>query len=508
MDDFFSFLVNYSVLIGLMLGALIVVVLAMGAAVSWTRYLVFGYLVVIFIVPQTSNFGTLTGENLNNVWVKGTKTFFFSFLDMFLFGTWFLGAVFISRWTKMRNENFRSPLAKWYLAFGLLFVGYVIVAMFGKDPLLMQFQPRGVINVIWQGMVVTLLAATIRTEQDLKKVTLILICCLAGREVWGLLRYLFLGGDPQNYYANVGFANVRITFWDINDSVLACLMVGMSAWKLLVDRVGGWQRIAYASMTFLALLIPVLSSRRTAQGGLLLAMILLFFLLPRGRRSPVLIVLALAIPLAVTSLALRSNEGGSKPLLEKILIDVKTDEQNEDSRTSRFYELETAWKTIREEPFFGVGPSGSFKVESRFGLEYHEGKYDFVHSGFGHVLLKTGFVGLTIYIGIFLTFIFQVKKGWRHLLPEHKALAVGALCAFAAQLPNMFFGAPLIEIRCSLVGGFLFTIPLICIAISRKKAEVAAKQGVSEATKSRLFASTKQLNNGVNTVKKHTLSEQ
>lgn len=215
MDEFLSYLLAYSVPIALMFGALIVIILAMGAAVSWTRYLVFGYLALILIVPQTSNYGTLTGENLNNVWVKGTKTFFFSFLDMFLFGTWLLGAVFLSRWTKIKIDDFSSPLAKWYLAYGLLFMGYVIVAMFGADPLLAQFQPRGVINVIWQGMVVTLLAATIRTEQDLKKVIVILICCLAGREVWGLFRYAFLGGDPQNYYANIGFSHVKITFWDI-----------------------------------------------------------------------------------------------------------------------------------------------------------------------------------------------------------------------------------------------------------------------------------------------------
>ena len=507
MDEFLSYLLAYSVPIALMFGALIVIILAMGAAVSWTRYLVFGYLALILIVPQTSNYGTLTGENLNNVWVKGTKTFFFSFLDMFLFGTWLLGAVFLSRWTKIKNDDFSSPLAKWYLAYSLLFVGYVIVAMFGADPILAQFQPRGVINVIWQGMLVTLLAVTIRTEQDLKKVTLILICCLAGREAWGLLRYAFLGGDPQNYYANIGFSHVKITFWDINDSVLASLMVGLTTWKLLVDRVGGWQRAAYVLMTFLALLIPVLSSRRTAQGGLLLALMLLFFLLPRGRRSPVLIALALAVPLAVTSLALRSNDGGSKPLLEKILIDIKTDDEHADSRTSRFYELETAWKTIKEEPFFGVGPSGSFKVESRFGLEYHAGKYDFVHSGFGHVLLKTGFVGLTIYIGIFLTFILQVKKGWKLLLPAYKALAVGSLCGFVAQLPNIFFGTPLIEIRCALIGGVLFTIPLICIAISRREAKEIAKNSLTEPTKSKFFAKTNQLNNELNRVKSRSASE-
>jgi O-antigen ligase len=232
----------------------------------------------------------------------------------------------------------------------------------------------------------------------------------------------------------------------------------------------------------MALLIPVLTSRRTAQGGVLLAMILLFLLLPRGRRTPILLVLALIIPLALTSLALRS--GDSKiPFLEKVLIDVSAD-PNSDPRNSRFYELETAWKTVREEPFFGVGPSGSFKVTSPAGLYYHQGKYDFVHSGFGHVLLKTGFVGLFIFIGIFFTFILYVKRGWKAILPEYKALAVGGMCGFAAQIPNFFFGPPVIEIRTMQVGGLMFAIPMICIALSKRKAKASKADEINDLSKS------------------------
>jgi O-antigen ligase len=190
----------------------------------------------------------------------------------------------------------------------------------------------------------------------------------------------------------------------------------------------------------------------------------------------------------LTSLALRS--GDSKiPFLEKVLIDVNTD-PNSDPRDSRFYELETAWKTVREEPFFGVGPSGSFKVTSPAGLYYHQGKYDFVHSGFGHVLLKTGFVGLFIFIGIFFTFILYVKRGWKALLPEYKALAVGAMCGFVAQMPNFFFGPPVIEIRTMQVGGLLFAIPMICIALSRRKAKANKADEINNLNKSSYYSPT------------------
>jgi hypothetical protein len=297
---------------------------------------------------------------------------------------------------------------------------------------------------------------------------LIIVLSLASKEFFGLFRYAFMGGDPQNYYANFQHLNVKMTFWDINESILACVMMGFATWKLLVSRFEKWEyKFGYGILALMGLLTPVLTARRTAQSGVLLAMMLLFFLLPRGRRTPILIVLALIVPLALGSLALRSVDSKAS-LIEKVLIDVKTD-KNADPREDRYYELRVAWETVREEPFFGVGLTGSFKVTSPVGLYYHGGVYDFVHSGFGHVLLKTGFVGLFIFVGIFVSYILYVKKGWYLVLPEHKALVVGALCGFVAQMPNMLNGTAVPEIRTMQVGGFLFAIPLICIAIGRNK---------------------------------------
>jgi hypothetical protein len=113
-----------------------------------------------------------------------------------------------------------------------------------------------------------------------------------------------------------------------------------------------------------------------------------------------------------------------------------------------------------------------------------------VHSGFGHILLKTGFVGLFIFIGIFLTYVINVKKGWRLLLPEYKALAVGCLCGFAAQMPNMFTGPPVIEVRTMLLSGFLFAIPLICIEIARRKIKKNQGDEIKLANESVAFAHT------------------
>ena len=480
MNEIINYFIGYGLPVILLVVLLLTLIMAMGVAISWFKYLVYGYLLIVFLAVSPNTFGTLDGSGgfATYFWVKGTKSFFFSFLDMILFGTWLLGVVVLSFWAKS-DERLKNPLSKWYLTFGGLFLGYVFFAMFEKTPLLLQFSSRGVINVLWQGMFVSLLFATLRTEKEIKTLTWIIVCCLASREAFGLFRYAFMGGDPQNYYANFQHLNVKMTFWDINDSILGAVMMGFATWKLLVESIEKWEhKFGYGLLAIMGLLTPVLTSRRTAQSGVFLALALLFFLLPRGRRTPILIVLALIIPLAVGSLALRSIDSKAS-LLEKVLLDVKTD-KNADPRLDRYYELRVAWQTVREEPFFGVGLNGSFKVSSPVGLYYHGGVYDYVHSGFGHILLKTGFVGLFIFLGIFVTYIWQVIIGWKFVLVEHKALVVGVLCGFVTQLPNMISGAPISEIRTMQLSGFLFAVPLICIAIGRKK--LAEKQSGSASS--------------------------
>ena len=84
---------------------------------------------------------------------------------------------------------------------------------------------------------------------DLRLLLWIILICTAGREAFGLVRYAFLGGDPQNAYANLEGLNIKITFWDINDSIIAALIVGFCGWKLLAERVKGWEGLAYSVLS-------------------------------------------------------------------------------------------------------------------------------------------------------------------------------------------------------------------------------------------------------------------
>jgi hypothetical protein len=470
MNEVIAYLMGYGIPIIVLITALIVVVVGIGLSASIPRILVIIFLFMIFVVPQASNYGTADGDigKFSILWVKGSKSFVFPFVEMLLVSVWFFGVFIARHWDKYAKE-FANPLSKWYMAFGLMFTGHIIFAILDKQSLIQQLASTGVVNIVKQGMFVAILFATVRTERDIDLLFKFILVCLAANEFWGLFRYAFLGGDPQNIYATAysELRGLKITFFDGNEHILASLMLGICAWKVLAEKVKGWDKVAYILMGGMAILVPMLSARRTAQMAVVLSLFLLFLLLPKGRRFPIIIVLALSIPIGLASLFTRTADS-HKSFSEKILMDVKVGEEAKDPKASRFYELDLALRTVKEKPIFGVGPSGEFKVENINDLSYHHGYFGFVHSGFVHVLLKTGIVGFIIFMGIYVTFIVNVFKGYRYVLPQHKALVVGCLCGFVALYPSLQGGTPIIEIRTMMVAGFFFAIPLICIAIGRK----------------------------------------
>ncbi|MGZ7222974.1 hypothetical protein ACXWPH_10260, partial [Streptococcus pyogenes] len=80
---------------------------------------------------------------------------------------------------------------------------------------------------------------------------------------WGLVRYVALGGDPANFYANFQRIDVKLTFFDINDSLLAAMCFTIVLWRLFTGQARSvGQRWLYAGIALLELFIIVFSYRR------------------------------------------------------------------------------------------------------------------------------------------------------------------------------------------------------------------------------------------------------
>ena len=449
---------------GMMLAGMLSIIVGFGAVLVWPRYLMFAFIACMLVLASSSGYGYADASDSNVFWVKGSRTFFFTFIEMSLVGAW-LAMLYRHAWQGRQAPWL--PMSKFYIGLAVLLFGHCVVGLMTTDhSLLEDLSMRGFTGVLYQGMFVALVLSTVRTERDLKLMATLFLVCLAGRHVFGLVRYIAFGGDPQNVYSVLGTSPVNITFFDINDSILAAAMFALCLWRLLTEGVQTLgPRLLLTGGMFMAFLTPLLSARRTAQAGMLLAIVALVPLLPRGRRWLAAAALVLAMPVVLYTLTKRLDTPGAS-IADRVLIDIKTNPLA-DPRRSRFHELTTAWQTIKESPMFGLGPAGSFKVYDRIGLEYHGGRYDFVHSGFGHVLLKGGFVGLALFCGVLLSWALYVRRYWAVVQGPPQTLAVAALAGLAASVPNLLFGTPVAEIRTMLVMGLLMALPLVAIRLAR-----------------------------------------
>jgi hypothetical protein len=304
-----------------------------------------------------------------------------------------------------------------------------------------------------------------------------LIVALVGG-CYGLARFVFFGGDPQNAYANdVGGINLKITYWDFNEGLIATVAAFYCAWRLLRD----WSTLSFLARSFflsgmvVEVLVVLLSYRRAQQYGLLLAGLYLIWLLPRGKRAMGFAAFAVMMPAALLQLgshrAEESLRRSNLTLMERLAPDV-AGRGGVIAQKSRFYELYVALDTVGRSPLVGVGAWGEFDVgTSSTALNYHQGNYSFVHSGLGHVLLKSGLIGLAIFCGIVLAawrFASRARSGVR---PQQLALFEACRAGLIFMVPTLL-AAPLIpDFRAMSLLGVMLALPVGISVAARSSPE-------------------------------------
>lgn len=400
-----------------------------------------------------------------NVYDKGAGILFFSIIEISL--------LLLAVAAALRRAGGSNPLGKYYWMMFIVLLWHIMIgAIEGDQPWLANLSRGGIFYLLVQGLFVYALASYIATSEDVRKLMVLLGLTIGLRMVWGGFRYVFLGGDPLNAYnddAADGSAPLRMTFWDINDSIYACMLGALLLWlAALADERPRWQRLAALLFGLYCFAIAALSARRTSQSGALLALVTLLVLLPKGRRWPVLLVFAMAAPLAVYKL--QERMGSRESFAYHMTQGEGKSRFYVDPRYDRFHELRTAWKTIEKHPLLGVSPAGEFEVTDDTGLLYHKGYYGFVHSGFGHILLKTGAIGLLIFCSLLAAYGRTLVRAWSGASMWYRTVLVASACGFAAGVPNLAVGTPIIEARTMLVMGLLMALPLL-VARARAQAE-------------------------------------
>ncbi len=424
-------------------------------------------LIAILCVFSSSTWGQLQEEN--TIYSRGTGIFYFSLLNLLL---WLAAtAAFLHRMHHSHQELHRhqaarkpTPFPAALASFTFLMLAHVVLGLTAGKALLQILGYTGLINVInlllfsW---LVTQTLADARSQQWLMRV---LLALAAVRATFGLVRYQWFGGDNANPYRNFESLDIRLVYFDICDNYIAALAAFVIAWLLLMPQV----RLSLPRRALLLLWLTLeiatvaLSFRRSSLIGLALMSLVLFWQLPWRRRLWLAAAGSLGMIAASATLLkerLQFSTTGSGGFLSSLLYDVGPARSTE---VSRFYELEAAARSLEGNWLFGLGSWGSFYGNEEI-LDYHFGKFDFVHSGFGHLALKSGLTGLVMFIALLAAVVIHYGRQRRYWRGHEALLADMAMAGLLFWMPTLLIGTPVIEFRTMLLLGLTLALPYLCI---------------------------------------------
>lgn len=440
----------------MLLAALLLLPVAMTVCLRMPSAVALGF-VAILCLFSSSTWGQLQEEN--TIYARGTGLFYFSLLNLLL---WLATAILAGRSAvNPSRRSMQSPFPAFLMAFGFLLLAHLILGLMGDQPLPAILSYSGLINVLNMLIFTVLLMTVLTREQDRRRL-LQLILLLAGlRALFGLTRYVAFGGDSANPYRNFESLDIRLVYFDIGDNYVAALAAFCLAWLLLMPevRLSLWRRALLAGWLLAEIATVVLSFRRSSLIGLALMFGVLLWRLPWQRRwlCAGLGVLALLPALGIlTEQRLRFSTGG-QGLIASLLYDVGPDRGTD---VSRFYELEAAARSLDGHWWFGLGSWGTYYGNEDI-LDYHFGKFDFVHSGFGHLILKSGLVGLLAFVALLIMFTVHYRRHRSAMRGNSALLADAGFAGLLFWMPTLLIGTPVIEFRTMLLLGLTLALPYL-----------------------------------------------
>lgn len=442
--------------IGLLAAALLLLPLAFAVCLRLPAMVALGLVGILFSF-SSSTWGQIEADN--TLYARGTGLFYFSLLNLLLWTA--AAASLVRRLGNRQVPTTPSPFPLTFLAFLFMLAGHVTLGlMAGKDATAILGY-NGILNVGNMLLFCLLLVLAIETEQQRRQLLLLMLGLAAFRAVFGMVRYLWLGGDSANPYRNFENLDIKLFYFDIADNYVAAVAAFCIAWLLLMPqaRIALPKRLLLLALLALEIAAVALSFRRSSLIGLVLMSLVLFWRLPWQRRLQAMLAgsgAMMLVALAFMRQRLQFNSS-SDSFLSSLLYDVGPARATE---VSRFYELEAAAHSLQGNWLFGLGSWGSFYGNEDI-LDYHFGKFDFVHSGFGHLVLKSGLVGLALFVGLLLAFTLHYLRTRPHLCGNAALLADAGFGSFLFWLPTLIVGTPVIEFRTMLLLGLALALPYL-----------------------------------------------
>jgi hypothetical protein len=449
-------------------------VVGMGIGTVWPRFLVYPYLAIFFWVNSTS-YGSLDMFATPGLYSRGSGLLFFPLILYYVLGAWCCARV------SAGFLGYRAPpcnLRPWFWGWFLLLGVHVAVALFSNVKLAEALRPSGFSNVVWMAPLVSLILLSFRTREQAVELAHFIMLAGLGRALFGLVRWAAFGGDPNNVYANMYEMHIRLTFFDINDSLVCTLAFAVAAAKLFqADKQKQsrcWFLAGWATLGATALCV-VLSYRRSAWIGFVLAFMVIMMRFPLKRRlqfalfgSPVVgagLLYAAARRLAQTK--------GAGHGFSSFLYDMQS--RRFGAESERVLELKLALADFLSRPFTGIGAWGRYAGYQQISWQANPDGGLFLHSGVLHLALKAGLPGIALLAGLVGAFAVLARRALRTLPPEHLPLATAGVAGIAFMLPDFLIGTPIPQVRTTQLLAICLALPYLAMGVSQGAAPEPAK---------------------------------
>ncbi len=442
-----------------LLASLFIIPIIFGIFIKAPKLIVFGFIAVLFLFSD-STWGQL--ESQSTIYSRGAGMFYFSLLNLILLVSGV--AALLKRLATPHGPELAPPISKYFIAFIFLLLSHIVIGLILGIDLNVILGYKGVLNILNMLVFMYLVIMAFDSEKDSTNMLVAIIALAAVRAAFGAVRYVAFDGDAANPYRNFEGLDIKIFFFDISDNFVASLAAFCAAWLLTAPEVklSWFKRLCIICFIALEIAAVALSFRRSSLIGLALMFGFLFLRLP-GKRKILFALLAAALLSVVASIMfqqrLQFNTSGG--ILESLIYDISPDRG---IKESRFYELYAAAQSMEGHWLFGRGTWGSF-IGDRDRLSYHGDDFGFVHSGFGHVLLKTGLVGLLLFSCILIAYVSFYFRHRRYLIGNARLIADAGFAGFLFWTPTLLIGTPIIEFRTMLLIGLVLAMPFVAVGV-------------------------------------------
>lgn len=452
-----------------------------GIGMVWPRFLAYVYLAVFFFRNSTS-YGSLSTFGGISVYSRGSGVLLFPLL------LWMMSAVWCCARVSASFQRYPAPpcnLRPWLLGWLVLLGAHVAAGMVAGVKLAEAVAPSGFSHIVWMAPLVSLMLLSFRTRAHALELSRLILLAGLARAGFGLARWALAGGDPNNVYANMNDIKIKLTFFDINDSLLCTVAFAIAAVNLFQvrkqERSQFWTLVDWATLLATAACV-VLSFRRTAWIGFLLGGLIVMMRFPLQRRVQ---LAAFGLPvvgagLLVAAIKRLGQTKGAGHGVASLFYDMES--RRFGAESERVLELKLALSDFISHPFTGIGAWGRYTGYQR--ISWQDGPEGglFLHSGVLHIALKAGLPGLVLLFGTIWAFGVFARRALRDAPPDLLGMATAGAAGLAFMLPDLLVGTPFPQVRTTQMLAICMALPYVAMAVA---ASVPAAEAAAIAARRR-----------------------